>query len=69
MFNKNYCCEVFEYHITHTCKEHSNPFECPDAILIYKEDIKKVGIIIHDGGESYIQIHYCPWCGKRIKLK
>ena len=69
MLTKKYCCEAFRHHITHTCKEHPNPFECPDTILIYKELSKKVGIIIHDGGESYIQIQYCPWCGKKIKFK
>ena len=24
------------------------------------------GLIIHDGGSSYIDIKYCPWCGSKL---
>jgi len=25
----------------------------------------RYGIIIHDGGGSFYEINFCPWCGKR----
>lgn len=30
---------------------------------------KEFGIIIQDGGTSYIKIKYCPFCGKKLKKK
>ena len=46
------------------CDEHPNPFECPDRLIIFSG--KSYGLIIHDGGSSSIQFHFCPWCGKRL---
>jgi hypothetical protein len=43
-----------------------NVFGCPDNLLYYDEKFNEYGIIIHDGGQSYLTIIYCPWCG--IKL-
>lgn len=37
-----------------------------DAIMIYVEKFDEYGIIVHDGGESFIGIQYCPWCGKEL---
>ena len=33
-----------------------------DFIINQKPD----GIIIHDGGQSFIKINYCPWCGRKL---
>lgn len=60
-----YCCSMMEENARKTCKQHKNPFECPDIIIV--ETIKGFGIIIHDGMCSYIQIQYCPWCGSILK--
>ena len=62
--NKGFCCEMMEYHSQNHCAVHGNVFECPDC-LIYHGD-KRYGIIIHDGGESYITINFCPWCGTSL---
>ena len=37
------------------------------ASEIFRE-AKKAGIILHDGGRSYIEIRYCPFCGKKIRF-
>ena len=49
------------------CDEH-DPFACPDRLItsVTDEDGRGFGLIIHDGGSSYIRINYCPWCGTEI---
>jgi len=59
------CCNRMLENISHACKIHNDPFDCPDH-LIYKSKKNEFGIIIHDGGSSFIKIDYCPWCGKRL---
>ena len=60
------CCKKMEYHTTNHCTIHDNPFDCPDCLVFYDDTRNAYGIIIHDGSESYVEINYCPWCGKRL---
>ena len=48
------------------CARHDDPFECPDALVIYNEVLDEYGLIIHDGTASYVLIDCCPWCGMRL---
>lgn len=64
---KKFCCESMKYHIEYKCDIHENPFDCPDKIINYSTKQNNYGIIIHDGGSSYIEIEFCPWCGKKLK--
>lgn len=41
---------------------HNDRFDCLDA-LIYRASDGGYGIIIHDGGSSFVSIYTCPWCG------
>lgn len=45
----------------HECEQHIDWFDCPDALLARMDD--KIGLIIHDGGRSVVEIKFCPWCG------
>ena len=45
------------------CDQHSNRFDCPDSLVYWSEQFDEYGLIVHDGGSSYVTIHYCPWCG------
>ena len=63
---RHYCCDTFAYHATFKSDTCASPFACPDTLLIYNPKKKTYGLIIHDGGESYIQINHCPWCGKKL---
>ena len=65
---EKYCCDKMKYFINKRCDKHNNVFQCSDNILVYIEKFDKYGIIIHDSGESYIVISYCPWCGKKLPL-
>lgn len=60
-----YCCETMKSQMNVICDIHKDHFDCPDNI-IYKSKSDEFGIIIHDGGESFIVISYCPWCGKKL---
>jgi hypothetical protein len=52
--------------ITYKCGTNSNPFKCPDNLIYRSQRFDEYGIIIHDGGHSYLLISYCPWCGKKL---
>ncbi len=64
---KEFCCESMKYHIEFKCDIHKDSFDCPDNIINYSKKQNIYGIIIHDGGSSFIEIEYCPWCGKKLK--
>ncbi|MEG0856826.1 MAG: hypothetical protein RSG52_10165 [Terrisporobacter sp.] len=57
-----FCCE--------NMKDNTNTnkacFDCPDTLIYYNEKFDQFGIIIHDGGTSYICINFCPWCGQKL---
>ena len=48
------------------CTEHSSPFECPDSLIFYSDVFNEYGLIVHDGGNSWVEIKYCPWCSKKL---
>lgn len=58
------CCSFMEEKLKQECVDHDK-FECPDVVVIRSES-GGFGIPIHDGGESYIVISFCPWCGKEL---
>ena len=63
---KTMCCEAMQYHTSNHCSVHNSPFECPDWLLLYDENSDDYGIIIHDGGQTFVKINYCPWCGSAL---
>jgi hypothetical protein len=38
----------------------------PDYPLVYVDTYREYGIRIFDGGTSYLQIHFCPFCGATL---
>lgn len=61
-----YCCSTMKHHLEFKCNEHKNPHECPDYVVARFGD--KIGIPIRDGGLSYVEIKFCPWCGSMEKF-
>ena len=59
-----FCCARMEQDLTQICAQHPDRFDCADA-LMYRDD-DSYGLIVHDGGSSYIRISYCPWCGTKL---
>ena len=60
------CCEAMSLHLLQTCEQHADPFDCPDNVIYWSPTFDEFGLIIHDGGSSYILVEHCPWCGKTM---
>lgn len=45
-----------------------NSFDCPDKLMFYSSKFDEYRIIIHDGGDSFIEISFCPWCGVKLSM-
>lgn len=60
------CCEEMKERLKFNCKSCKDKYECPDSIVVQTLS-QGYGIIIHDGGMSFISIKFCPWCGKKLK--
>ncbi|MBV1852777.1 hypothetical protein KUA19_21820 [Catellatospora sp. NEAU-YM18] len=50
----------------HRCDDHPDPFDCADNLIWYDPESGRYGLIIHDGGSSFIAIRYCPWCATEL---
>lgn len=61
-----FCCNDMEEKINYKGAGHDDPFECQDHLIYHNKKEKEFGIIVHDGGHSYIAINFCPWCGKPL---
>jgi hypothetical protein len=61
-----YCCEEMKSQVGYRCAQHPDPFDCADKLIHFSEQQSLFGIIIHDGGSSFIAIEYCPWCGQKL---
>lgn len=63
-----FCCGMMRDNIETECDQHPDPFDCPDSLIHYDPEPsdERYGLIIHDGGSSYIAIRYCPWCGASL---
>jgi hypothetical protein len=57
-------CVHVAYHSLLNCGVHQNAWECPDVALVRVDGI--FGIPVRDGGSSFIEINYCPWCGQSL---
>jgi hypothetical protein len=50
--------------LEHVCRHHSDRYDCPDGFVAPVRG--GYGLMIHDGGESVIEIGFCPWCGTAL---
>lgn len=60
-----HCCEQMTQHAEGRCPDHEDRADCPDALIHYSPWLNEYSLWIHDGGQSSIQIEFCPWCGAR----
>ena len=63
-----HCCSWMKEAVENVCAEHPNRFDCPDALIHYSARFDEYGIIVHDGGPSFVTIKFCPWCGTKLPL-
>lgn len=63
--DNNFCCGMMNDNIV-KCNEHDDPFEGVQNLIWYEEKFDEYGLIVFDGGQSYVIIDYCPWYGKKL---
>ncbi|MGH3035219.1 MAG: DUF6980 family protein [Gaiellaceae bacterium] len=63
---KQHCCEAMARAVEVECETHPDRFDCPDALVYWSTRFEEYGLIVHDGGSSYVMIAVCPWCGARL---
>lgn len=66
---QKHCCEDMENNTY--CVEHELDKKCvEEKSIYYVSKYDEYGIPVRDGEEgssmSYIEIKYCPWCGKKL---
>ncbi|MEU8358209.1 hypothetical protein AB0C27_19540 [Nonomuraea sp. NPDC048882] len=61
-----HCCELMARQVTWECDRHPDVSDCPDALVKFDERFVEYGLLVHDGGNSFIGISFCPWCGTRL---
>ncbi len=66
--SKKFCCERMQLAATYECKDCHDKWQCGDQLIHYDLVFDEYGLIIHDGGASYILIEYCPWCGDKLPV-
>jgi hypothetical protein len=59
-----HCCDRMDFDLNQRCDIHRNRFDCPDALINAVRG--GYGLIVHDGGASFIEMGFCPWCGTRL---
>jgi hypothetical protein len=68
VLDRSHCCEMMAFQVrrhgqcTHGCV---GPHDCGDC-LIYAASDGSYGLLIHDGGASFVQIAFCPWCASSL---
>lgn len=71
-----YCCGAMEADLKRYCTQHPNRFDCPDALIRESSQEEadnraiadigvqgRFGLYVHDGGSSFVELRFCPWCG------
>ena len=61
-----HCCQRMQEAVDYVCDQHPDRFDCPDCLIYHGPRSQEFGLIIHDGGGSFVRIRFCPWCGKEL---
>ena len=61
-----HCCDEMRQQVERECDLHPDRSYCPDALVTYSPRWREYGLIVHDGGSSWVSIRFCPWCGSRL---
>jgi len=63
---REHCCAVMTENVNFRCDTHAEPFECVDHLIYFAPHLREYGLLMHDGGPSYVGITHCPWCGTEL---
>jgi len=65
---KVFCCESMKENTLLQQPNDDVAFASSDKLIYYNEIFGEYGLIVHDGGQSYIIVNFCPWCGKKLPI-
>lgn len=57
-----HCCEVMRANVEHRCEEEG----CAGVLVVRIDMFREYGMVVHDGGSSFVPIAHCPWCGSKL---
>jgi hypothetical protein len=60
------CCDMMAQNVNLRCPDGHDVFECVDNLVYHSDASSAYGLLIHDGGSSFVRIAYCPWCGTNL---
>jgi len=66
---KKHNCFMMNYYTQFRYPKHESLSEWPvevDTLIYFSKKRKRYGIVVQDGGGSFVLIEYCPWCGKKL---
>lgn len=66
MTKRKHCCDEMAQRSEHRCPSHPDPFDCADNLVCFSTWHNRYGLIVHDGGASFVVIDYCPFCGTEL---
>ena len=52
--------------VTYECPQCPSRWDCGDILITYVEPYDEYGLVIHDGGTSFVLVAHCPWCGTKL---
>lgn len=61
-----HCCDDMQEQVDSSCTQCDSRFDCPDCLIHYLPRFREYGIMVHDGGTSFVTISFCPWCGHEL---
>lgn len=61
-----HCCERMNFYANLYDQAFPDPFDNADNLIFYSARFDEYGLIIHDGGASYVLIQHCPFCGREL---
>jgi hypothetical protein len=62
----NHCCERMAEELARAPDDTGAQADAVDVLVAYSLVFDEYGIVVHDGGKSYVRIDFCPWCGTRL---
>ncbi len=65
---QHHCCARMAEAVSTTCRDHPDRLDCPDSLIHHSVRSNEYGLVIHDGGHSFVTIQFCPFCGTALPL-
>ena len=48
------------------CCDHMQRMIDEEKSIVYIPEFREYGVPVRDGGSSFLEMGYCPWCGKKL---